>query len=547
MLLFILPVIWCLVETIVPYLIKIVIDKLAMHGSNPIETQRVLINSAFSYTAMILLLELSIRACQYVWMKTFPSIRADIQAKVLELTQEQPYQFIYNQLAGDLINKYRNLTESFEQLFKMLLYGFYPTVLSFFFSLILIALISKAFSILFLFWFLAMNAVTFFYLKQSIHAANKQSGAQSHLIGYVGNFICNAITMITFPRRLSKEKEFLKLLKEGISSTERSELVIFKTDLWRGLLSWVLLVSMVVFLSFGWTQSWITLGDFSFIGATCFYIRRTIWVSSAQLSDFLKVLGIAEESLSLIIKTKPGKHNFCMENQQGLSKSLKASLELNQIQFNYLGEKPILNNINLQIPAGEKLGIMGSSGAGKTSLVYLLLRIYDPAQGTLMLNGQNYSELEVENLRDHFSYVPQNVSLLHCSIFDNIAFGKENASKDEVYEAARICLCDEFILAMKNGYETIIGEGGCKLSGGQRQRIAIARAYIKRAPIFILDEALTGLDPALEKNLIENLCENLKNHTLIVISHNLSVLSRMDRLVEFKQGRIIHDGYQANI
>lgn len=538
------PVIWCLVETIAPFLIKIVIDHLASDLSFGSQTQSMLLYTIFSYGFLMLVLELATRSCGYVWIKTFPKIRADMQSMVLKHIQSRDYKFFYNQLSGDLITRYRNLTNSFENISKSLLYGFYPTTLSFIFSLIFIAFINSFFSIIFLFWFLAMNLVTLFFFRKSILASQEQAKRQNLLMGYVGDFLGNAITMIAYPRNLYAEEGFLKLKEKGISSTEKSEFVTFKADVWRSFFSWILLASMIAFLGFGWQKRWISVGDFSFIAAICFYMRRSIWMTSSQLSDFFKEIGTAKEALSLILDVQPQK---TIETQENRFTQLTNTIDFSQIHFGYNKDRPLFYRLTFQIPPGQKLGVSGSSGAGKTSLVHLLLRLHDPDQGTIMINGENYKDLPVEGLRNLFSYVPQNAMLLHRSVFDNIAFGKVAASKEEVYEAAKICLCDEFIHSLEHGYDTIVGEGGHKLSGGQRQRIAIARAYLKKAPVFILDEATSALDFELEEKLLDQLLPKLKDHTIILITHRVLSLGKMDRVIQFKHGQIIQDSLQDEV
>jgi len=453
----------------------------------------------------------------------------------------QSFHFIHNQLAGDLINKYRNLSDGFEKIAKILLYGLYPTLLSFIFSLIFIAWISPFFAIVFLLWFASMNCITFLFFKKNMAASKEQSRSQNRLLGYIGNFISNAVSMIAYPQILSEQPEFCRLVQENSSTAEKLEFVTFKADVLRSVASWILLVSMIVFLSFGWQKSWITLGDFSFIGAICFYIRRSIWMASFQLSEFIKELGFMQEALLLIVGVQPSPQDVHTAIQ---SKSLdfsSASIGFHHIHFGYRQDQMLFRNLDLYIPAGEKLGITGGSGAGKTSLIQLLLRFYEPIQGKITINSQDYRALDLKDLRNFFSYVPQNISLFHRSIFDNIAFGKPDASKDEIYQAAHLCLCDEFVQSLEKGYDTIIGEGGYKISGGQRQRIALARAYIKKAPIFLLDEALSGLEPELEARLLDRLCEALPLHTIISVSHRRSALIKMERVIQLKQGQVIID------
>jgi len=540
-LLALLPVLWCLAETAAPYFIKVIIDRLA-HAQSYIESlPRMLTYATLAYAALTLLLEFSLRLCNYIWIKTFPQIRADIQTKALQQTQTLSYQFFQDHFAGDLISRYRSLSESFEKIFSSFLYGFYPTVLSFMFALAFIFFISPLFAGMFLLWFCSMILVTLFYFKKGVVFSKEKAKAQNILYGYVGDHIGTPLSTILFSRDFSKEKTFHNFVQSSIDTTENLEFLTFKADLWRSLFSWILLVSMMFFLSYGWYHGFITLGDFAFIGAVCFYVRRTVWVASIQLSDFFKEIGTAQEALSFL----PHPRNPEAETNKNSFPSIvgikETSLEFKNVNFSYDSQQPLFKSLNLYIPPGQKLGIMGPSGAGKTSFVHLLLGLYKPTQGSIQINNWDIKAIPLEQRRELFSYAPQTPSLLHCSIYDNIAFGKPQASSEEVYEAAEICLCEDFVSSLKDGYQTIIGEGGYKLSGGQRQRIALARAYLKKAPIFILDEATSGLELTLEESLLERLSSNLKDHTLLVISHRISTLKKLDRILSFENGYIVFD------
>ncbi len=537
----ILPAIWCLIETAAPYLIKIIVDHLSVARFQLENEIRTLVYATLAYVSLIFALEFSIRLCHYLWVKTFPYIRENIQSKALQQTQTLSFQFLQDHFAGDLISKYRNLTESFEKIFAIFLYGLYPTILSFLCALIFIFFISPLFSSIFFLWFLAMWLVTLLYFKESVLASKEKSKVQNNLYGYVGNFICNPLSFIMFSQNIIKEDIFHNLIHDSIIATEKLEFITFKTDLWRSLLSWILLVCMMFSLSYGLYYGSITLGDFAFIGAICFYVRRTVWIASIQLLDFFKELGTAHEALSLISKSQKFKETSYTNTLLPSIKLSKSSLNIENISFSYDNQRSLFNNLTLHIPIGQKLGVIGPSGAGKTSFIHLLLGLYNPIQGFIKINNQDLRNLPIDQKRSLFSYAPQGASLLHRSVYDNIAFGKSDASPAEVYEAAKICLCDEFINSLSNGYETIIGEGGYKLSGGQRQRIAIARAYLKKAPIFILDEATSGLEASLEEKLLNRLCQNLKNHILIVISHRISSLKGLDRIIQLEEGKIVLD------
>ena len=546
-LLLLLPVIWCLTETTTPYLIKFIIDYLAIEQLRIERFIKTLGYAILAYAVLIFILEFSLRLCNYMWIKTFPQICATIQKQALQQVQTLSFQFLQDNFAGDLISRYRSLTESFEKIFSTFLYGLYPTVLSFLFALVFIFFISPAFAGVFLFWFLSMVMVTIFYFKKSILFSKEKAKAHNTLYGFVGNYIGNPLSFILFSRDFSKEKIFCHSVENSIETTEKLEFLTFKTDLWRSFFSWILLVCMILFLSYGWYHGSITLGDFAFIGAVCFYVRKTVWVASIQLLDFFKEVGTAHEALSLL--SEPAGLNKRI-NKETVSSGINIrenSIHFKDINFNYPNNSRLFNMLNLYIPSGQKLGIIGPSGSGKTSLTHLLLGFYKPMQGAIQINNQNIETIPLELKKELFSYAPQTPSLLHCTIYDNIAFGKPYATQKEVYEAAEICRCDEFVSSLKDGYQTIVGEGGYKLSGGQRQRIAIARAYLKKAPIFILDEATSGLDLFLEENLLERLCDNLKNHTLLVISHRISTLRKLDRILSLENGNIILDSPASDL
>ncbi|MFQ3264088.1 MAG: ATP-binding cassette subfamily B multidrug efflux pump, partial [Porticoccaceae bacterium] len=204
-------------------------------------------------------------------------------------------------------------------------------------------------------------------------------------------------------------------------------------------------------------------------------------------------------------------------------------------------------DLNLMIPAGEKIGIVGRSGAGKSSLVSLLLRFYDIQNGKIAIDQQNISDVRQESLRANIAVVTQDTSLLHRSVRENIMFGRPEASEEEMIMAATHAEAHEFILSLRDsvgrrGYDAHVGERGVTLSGGQRQRIAIARVLLKDAPILVLDEATSALDSEVEASIQQSLYKLMEGKTVIAIAHRLSTIAAMDRLIVFDEGKIIEQG-----
>ena len=199
------------------------------------------------------------------------------------------------------------------------------------------------------------------------------------------------------------------------------------------------------------------------------------------------------------------------------------------------------------IPVGQKVAIVGSLGAGKTTFVRLLMRLFNLNNGKIMIDGVDISDISQENLREKIAFVPQDPTLFHRTLMENIRYGRRNATDKEVLRASHLAHCDDFIDALPSGYETYVGERGIKLSGGERQRVAIARAILKDASILILDEATSSLDSHSEALIQDALRTLIKGKTVVVIAHRLSTIREMDRIVVIRKGKIIEDGIHEEL
>jgi ATP-binding cassette subfamily B protein len=221
---------------------------------------------------------------------------------------------------------------------------------------------------------------------------------------------------------------------------------------------------------------------------------------------------------------------------------LRGDIQFRDVSFQYRPDTPVLRNVSLDVRAGEMVALVGPSGAGKTTMMALLQRLYDPTSGTIHIDGHELRELKQRSLRDQIGVVLQDGVLFSDSIADNIAFGTPTATREQIEIAARAANAHEFIVALPHGYDTAVGERGCKLSGGERQRIAIARALLKNAPILVLDEATSALDPESEEKVQEALERLTAGRTTFVIAHRLSTIVSADRIVVFRDGQITETG-----
>lgn len=225
-----------------------------------------------------------------------------------------------------------------------------------------------------------------------------------------------------------------------------------------------------------------------------------------------------------------------------LIESLKGNIELRKVNFYYQKNQPIIDELDLKIGAGEMIGIAGSTGAGKTTLIKLLLRLYDVSKGSILLDGIDIRQLDKQYLRRQIGMVSQEVYIFHGTIKENIAYGQSEATLSQIIDAAKKAELHDFITSLPDGYESVVGERGIKLSGGQRQRLSIARAILKDAPILILDEATSAVDTETERAIQQNLGQLTKGKTSLVIAHRLSTIRHADNIVVLKEGRIAEQG-----
>jgi subfamily B ATP-binding cassette protein MsbA len=224
---------------------------------------------------------------------------------------------------------------------------------------------------------------------------------------------------------------------------------------------------------------------------------------------------------------------------------VKGQIEFENVDFSYKPEQPVLRNVSLGVEAGQVAALVGPTGAGKTTIIGLITRFYEPDEGVVKIDGIDIRRFKQRSLREHISLVLQETVLFHAPVWQNIAYGKPDAKRSEIFRAAELANAMEFIEKMPEGMNTIVGERGMTLSGGQRQRIAIARAVIRDTPILLLDEPTTGLDAASEKLVFEALDRLMEGKTTIVIAHRLETIRRADVIYVIDEGRIVDSGKHA--
>jgi ATP-binding cassette, subfamily B, multidrug efflux pump len=313
-------------------------------------------------------------------------------------------------------------------------------------------------------------------------------------------------------------------------------------------LNMLLIIGSVGVALWLWSQSLIGVGAVAAVTAMGLRLNGISHWVMWEMTSLYEQVGTVQDGINTLTA-----HNKIIDSDHATVLQVKqGEIKFDQVHFNYgqqapVDQKQVLQALDLNIKPGEKVGLVGRSGAGKSTIVNLLLRFYEVESGSISIDGQNINDVTQNSLREHIGMVTQDTSLLHRSVRENILYGRPNASDEEMIAAAKRAEAHEFILNLQDikgrkGYDAHVGERGVKLSGGQRQRIAIARVMLKDAPILLLDEATSALDSEVEAVIQSSLYRLMEGKTVIAIAHRLSTIAAMDRLIVLDEGRIIEEG-----
>lgn len=287
-----------------------------------------------------------------------------------------------------------------------------------------------------------------------------------------------------------------------------------------------------------WQKGLLTVGDFALLQAYLISVFDKLWEFGRTIREIYEQLADASE-MAVILDTP---YEVADARNAKKLKVGRGRIEFQCVEFRYQKTRRVLADFTLSIAAGEKVALVGSSGAGKSTVTKLLMRFFDVTSGNILIDGQDIARVRMESLWEQISLVPQEPMLFHRTIMENIRYGRREASDEDVVKAATLAHAHEFIQELPHGYETYVGERGVKLSGGERQRVAIARAILKNAPILVLDEATSSLDSESESLIQDALKKLMKGKTTIIIAHRLSTIMQMDRIIVVEGGRVMDMG-----
>ncbi len=501
-----------------------------------------LVNTARSIVLLILLLNFVrffVRRVSGFYLSYFEaSTMAGLRKQAFAYMIGHSHSFFANNFSGSLVRKINKYANAFEKLADRMIIDGLPlliqgvgTVVAIYFLLPKYSYIMMAFLAVTLFTILI---ATKYKLKYDVLSAEADTRTTGALADSIGNH--SSIQLFT-----GGEYEN-KIVGETIEKQKRATFINW--SLWEGLNTvvsfYMLIVEFVIF--------WIAVGDWrlGLIGLPVMVLLQSYLIRLVgNLFNFGGIIRAYYESFAdaqemAVVMDTP--YEILDKPTTEINK-VKGEVIFEDVTYIYKNNNiKVLDNFFVTVPAGQKIAIVGSSGAGKTTFVRLLMRIFNLNSGRILIDGININDITQKNLREQIAFVPQDPILFHRTLMENIRYGRRDATDEEVLKAAHLAHCDAFIDSLPQGYDTYVGERGVKLSGGERQRVAIARAILKDAPILVLDEATSSLDSHSEFLIQDALHNLIQGKTTIVIAHRLSTIREMDRIIVLEKGKIIEDG-----
>lgn len=466
-----------------------------------------------------------------------PKVMASLEQHAFSYLLDHSYQFFADNFAGSLSRKIYRLTRAFETLADDILFQFVPVVVVIFGGVVGLYLQQPVLAGIFAIWAVIFLCLNYLAARWAVKLDVERSAIDSEMGGAVNDAISNAITIKLFPApdyELKRLTEVIqRFVKAQILSWDRHEQIIAG----QALLTITLQLGFLYFGIMGWIRGQLTLGDLAFIQTYLGFVVAKLWEIGRSFRRLFDSFAESKEMVEILhlphaISDKRGAKTLRVN---------KAEIVFRRVGFGF-DQRSVLEDFSLTVAPGERVAFVGPSGAGKSTITKLLFRFYNLDKGEILIDGQNIAKVTQESLREQISLVPQDPSLFHRTLMENIRYGQRSATDAQVIAAAKLAHCHEFITELPQGYDTFVGERGIKLSGGERQRVAIARAILKNAPILVLDEATSSLDSESESLVQDALHELMKDKTVIVIAHRLSTIMEMDRIVVIEDGRISSEG-----
>ncbi|WP_392536546.1 ABC transporter ATP-binding protein [Legionella sp. 227] len=528
---------WGINNALSPYVLKLIIDKVAAFSGDKSALFDAIRPYIIVYITLWILIAVDMRLSDWLRLKLFPYLRYDLVNNMFAYLNQHSHRFFQNNFAGSLSNKISDMTAGTISIFTTI-DDAAAQIVGLIIAIISMLLVQPIFALILFVWAITFLGVALAYFKPVQDLSNSFATSKTTLVGKIVDSISNITNLRLFSRADFESQVIRNATQDTTDKDQTMQWTILKMRIYWDVSIIVLIAANLYMLVVMYSKGQVSIGDFSFVISLSLSIFYNLWYLASQFVHFAEELGKCRQALTLI--SEP--HEITDQpNAQPLTVT-QGRIEFKNVSFHYDEGAHLFKNKSVVIEPGQKIGLVGLSGSGKSTFVNLILRLFDVESGKILIDGQNIREVTQESLRENIAMIPQDVTLFHRTLMENIRYGRVDATDAEVVAASKKAHCHEFISRLPEQYDALVGERGIKLSGGQRQRIAIARAMLKNAPILILDEATSALDSLTEKLIQDGLHVLMQNRTTIVIAHRLSTLSEMDRILVFEKGRIIEDG-----
>ena len=529
-----------------PYVMSLIVDRIS---AEPVAADQVF--DVFGpYIVALLLINVFGQAASklqdYTLWKLEIAVSYDLATMCFDALSNQSMSFHSNRFGGTLVSQTTKFMAAYNQIVEGINFPFLPVLESVVFICIILGPRVPAYVVVLMLLLVLYATVSYLMYRRILNLNEQAAGAQNQLSGELADSVANILAVKTYGREDYERGLFDQFNREVVARDSKRMMASLARGIITALIAVIIMAIVTVFIAGGnawfgispgtlvmmFTYTYTVTNQFNFINNGLQRLNRAFGDAAGMTTvlDEPRLVADAPDAGDLTVR--------------------EGAIDFEGIGFHYTDgnvETEVFKGFDLHIPAGQRVGLVGMSGAGKTTLTKLLLRLSDIQEGRILVDGQDIAQCTQQSLRRQIAYVPQESILFHRTIAENIAYGKPGATMEEIREAARLANALEFIEKLPQGFDTITGERGVKLSGGQRQRVVIARAMLADCPILVLDEATSSLDSESERLVQEALGRLMAGRTSIVVAHRLSTVASLDRIVVLSDGKIVEDGPHAQL
>jgi ATP-binding cassette subfamily B protein len=472
-----------------------------------------------------------------------PSLRRRVRNSLYRYLQFHSQRYFMGNFAGSLANRIAEVSMGVNHSLWTVLFDFWPVTVTLGVSLVLLFQVDAWLAIVLATWTTGYVIVSYVLAMRCREYAKAFAAARSAVSGKIVDAVTNVMSSKLFAR-LAHERNYLNhYLDQEVKAARRTFWFMERMRWFQFIATLALQVGMIAFAADLWLDDRISVGSFAMVASLLLLVINDVRNLSRRFLEFFEYIGNITDGVAVIVRP----HEVTDASAARQLEVTHGEIRFDRVTFAYPGGMRVFDDLTVTIRPGERVGLVGFSGSGKSTFVNLILRLYDIQSGRILIDGQDIREVTQDSLRGAIAMISQDPVLFHRSLLENVRYGRLDATDFEVQEAARQAHAHEFISALPEGYESLVGERGIRLSGGQRQRIAIARAVLKNAPIFFMDEATSSLDSVTERHIQDSIEDLMRGRTAIVIAHRLSTIAHLDRIIVFHEGRIVEDGTHAHL